>query len=295
MSSSLNSVYLDDLVRGLGWDQTELSDLIGKNNLVATLRPLGYKFVTFATGFDPTDHPEADVYSSPRPYFSAFQRMLVDSTPLRHIWPAQTDLNSSAFSRERILYLFDHLHEIAHDPAPTFTFAHLLSPHPPFVFGKDGEGVGARYVFFSLANREKVRGRFRDAERFIEGYRDQSIFITRRIEETIDRILATSPEPPIIILQSDHGSELYLDPEDVLNTDLKERMSILNAYYFPGKRYEGLYDSISPVNSFRVLLNTFYGANIKLLADRSYFSKWSEPYKFIDVTDAARSPGREKR
>jgi hypothetical protein len=291
LSSSLNAVYLDDLVKALGVDQTELTDLIGTNNVVATLRPLGYKFVTFATGFDPTEHPEADVYSTPRPYFSGFQRMVVDSTPLRQIWPGPNDLKSSMLSRERTQYLLDHLPEIAHDPAPTFTFAHLVAPHPPFVFGKNGETVGVRYLNFEIANRNKARGRFADPERFIEGYRDQSIFITRRIEETIDRILATSPEPPIIILQSDHGSELNLDPEDVQNTDLKERMSILNAYYFPGKRYEGIYDSISPVNSFRVLLNTFYGANIKLLPDRSYFSTWSEPYKFVDVTDAVWSSG----
>jgi len=295
LSSSLNAVYLDDLVRGLGGDQTELSDLIGKSNVVATLRPLGYKFVTFATGFDPTEHPGADVYLSPRPYFSGFQRMLVDSTPLRQIWPGPNDLKSSTLSRERTLYLLEHLPEIARDPAPTFTFAHLLAPHPPFVFGKNGEGVGVRYQTFEFANRDKNWGRFRDPDRFIEGYRDQSVFITRRIEETIDRILATSPEPPIIILQSDHGSELYLDPEDVQHTDLKERMSILNAYYFPGKRYEGLYRSISPVNSFRVVLNTFHGANSKLLLDRSYFSTWSEPYKFIDVTGAVRSPGLAKR
>ncbi len=240
--------------------------------------------------FDPTEHPEADVYSSPRPYFSGFQRMLVDSTPLRQFLPGSNDFKKNVPSRERLLYLLDHLPEIARDRAPTFTFAHLLAPHPPFVFGTKGEPVGPRYVPFELANRDKARGRFMHPERFIEGYRNQSVFITRRIEETIDRILATSPEPPIIILQSDHGSELNLDPEDVRNTDLKERMSILSAYYFPGKKYQGLYDSISPVNSFRVVLNTFFGARIQLLADRSYYSTWSEPYKFIEVTDAVRSP-----
>ena len=81
---------------------------------------------------------------------------------------------------------------------------------------------------------------------FRRAYRDQAAFITRRIEETIDRILAESPEPPIIILQSDHGSELNLDMYDVQHTDLHERMSILNAYYFPGGRYEGLYEGITP-------------------------------------------------
>ena len=46
---SLNArCILDDLVKGMGPDQTELSDLIGRSNTVmASLRPLGYKFVTF--------------------------------------------------------------------------------------------------------------------------------------------------------------------------------------------------------------------------------------------------------
>ena len=38
LSASLNAVYLDELVQGLGPDQTQLSDLIGKSNIVATLR-----------------------------------------------------------------------------------------------------------------------------------------------------------------------------------------------------------------------------------------------------------------
>ena len=74
------------------------------------------------------------------------------------------------------------------------------------------------------------------------------------------------------------------------NTDLNERMSILNAYYFPGQKYGALYPGISPVNSFRVVLNTYFGADLELLPDRSYFSTWPEPYKFIDVTDVVRTP-----
>ena len=66
-------------------------------------------------------------------------------------------------------------------------------------------------------------------------------------------------------------------------------MSILNAYYFPGRNYGGLYERISPVNSFRVVLNTFFGAGLDLLPDKNFFSTWSDPYTFIDVSDAVRS------
>src|SRR5262249_9273928 len=157
---------------------------------------------------------------------------------------------------------------------PTFTFAHFLCPHQPIVFGPNGEDIGHENERFMMYSGHKLNGRFRDTEGFRRYYRDQAAYLTRRIQQTIDRILTESPDPPITIVQSDHGSQLNLDMTSVENTDLHERMSILNAYHFPGLRYEGLYDAISPVNSFRVVLNTFFGARLPLLPDRSYFSTW---------------------
>ena len=107
----------------------------------------------------------------------------------------------------------------------------------------------------------------------------------------IDRLLANSSEPPVIILQSDHGSGVGLSTESAAETDMHERMSILNAYYLPDRKGDSpLYQSISPVNSFRVVLNTYFDAGLELLPDRSYYSTWSEPFKFIDVTDKVRLP-----
>jgi hypothetical protein len=288
LSSSLNSTYLDDLVRGLGNDQTELSELIGRNNVVETLRSLGYKFVTFASGFDPTEHPEADEYRAPYHQFREFHRLLIDLTPLGTVFTDPRHVDLFTMARERTLYLLDHLADVAADPAPTFTFAHLLCPHPPFVFGEDGTDVSHRDDRFYLNDGRKFQGESSESEVYHRGYRAQAIFITKRIEQTINRILAESPEPPIIILQSDHGSGWKLDMQSVEGTDLNERMSILNAYYFPGARYDSLYDTITPVNSFRVVLNSFFGANADLLPDRSFFSTWGNPYKFIDVTDRVR-------
>jgi len=289
LSSSLNGVYLDDLVKGLGNDQTELTDLIGNNNILATLKPLGYKFVTFATGFDPTEHPEADLYLSPHPFSTGFERMLIDLSPLRVIWPGHRGSNPATLSRQRIAHVLEHLPDVTRNPQPTFTLAHLLCPHPPFLFGEDGEDVSSRFVRYDLQGGGRIRGRFQFPDEFRHAYRAQTAFVTREIQKTIDRILADSPQPPIIILQSDHGSELYLDRDDVNHTDLTERMTILNAYYFPGGRYDELYQTISPINSFRVVLNTFFGASLELLPDRSFFSTWPEPYHFVDVTSQAQT------
>jgi hypothetical protein len=210
-------------------------------------------------------------------------------TPARVIWPDQRQMDRFRQARDRITYLLDHLPDVARDPRPTFTFAHVLCPHPPIIFGPDGQDIAHENELWMFYRGDKVNGRFLKPEHFMRGYRDQAAYITGRIQETIDRILAQSPEPPIIIVQSDHGSELNLDTENVRNTDLHERMSILNAFYFPDHGYQGLYQDISPVNSFRVVLNTFFGAKLPMLPDKSFFSTWSEPYRFIDVTDSVRS------
>lgn len=186
-------MYLDDLVKGLGPDQTELSDLIGDSNVMASLRPLGYKFVTFATGFDPTEHPSADLYLSPHSYASGFERMVIDATPLRVLWPSAEHLDPAMRLRQRTLFLLDQLAEITQNPAPTFTLAHVICPHPPFVFGEHGEDVSRRFRKYTDAGGDRVGGRFRDPADFSLGYRGQSAFITGRIEQAIALVLARSP------------------------------------------------------------------------------------------------------
>jgi hypothetical protein len=87
-------------------------------------------------------------------------------------------------------------------------------------------------------------------------------------------MIQDSTTPPIIIIQGDHGA---------INAPPNKRLNILNAYYFPGGAASGLYESISPVNTFRVLFNQYFGGQIKLLKDTSYFSDYSQPYEYTVV------------
>jgi hypothetical protein len=105
----------------------------------------------------------------------------------------------------------------------------------------------------------------------------------------MDTLLAASKKPPIIILQSDHGPSSLIDTENPDKSNHFERMSILNAYHFPGPNPPAVYDSISPVNTFRLIFNRYFETQYPLLPDRSYYSRWSAPYEFIDVTDRVRS------
>ena len=72
----------------------------------------------------------------------------------------------------------------------------------------------------------------------------------------------------------------------LLCANLKERLAILNTIYFPDGRYDSLYNGMTPVNTFRIILNQYFNNSLELEKDKSYFSTWSHPYKFIeyDVT-----------
>lgn len=294
LSSTLNGDYLDRLVHPKVKDRDPLAELICDNLVIRSLRPHGYKFVTFTTGYDQTECPEADVYLYPRHPANNFHTMLIRMTPLRFLplksefWDFYTSI------RERTLFVLDELPKIALREEPTFTFAHIISPHHPFVFGENGEDISPRQRWASVTGGSR-HSYFGGPKEYRENYPKQARFLTKRIEQTIDRILANSPRPPIIILQSDHGSGLRHHLNDLEKTDLRERMSILNCYYFPGRKYHQLNDRITPVNSFRAVLTTFFGAHLPPLENRNYFSTYEDAFRFTDVTERLRTNADQDR
>jgi hypothetical protein len=68
------------------------------------------------------------------------------------------------------------------------------------------------------------------------------------------------------------------------STDVGERLPILYAVYTPPGDTLPLYRSITPVNTFRVLLDHYFGTNLGLLDDREYYTTWNRPYRYYDVT-----------
>src|SRR5204863_650879 len=109
-------------------------------------------------------------------------------------------------------------------------------------------------------------------EEYIRGYIGQLQYVNRRTLGAIDAILRGSRRKPIIIIQGDHGSRMNLDWDSLEKTDLREPYSILNAYLVPADVRKYLYDTITPVNSFRILLTHAFGADYPKLPDRSFYS-----------------------
>jgi hypothetical protein len=187
--------------------------------------------------------------------------------------------------RRHILFAFEKLQKVPAMDGSYLVYAHIIAPHPPFVFDERGEVIPHDAPF--TLNDANYYTREHSRKSYLAGYRRQIQYINSRILETVDAILSNSETPPIIILQGDHGPGAYLHWGSLENTLPAERFGILNAYYFPDQDYERLYPSISPVNSFRVVLNQFFDQDYEMLDDRHYYSSWSFPFDFIEVTDVS--------
>jgi hypothetical protein len=287
LTSSLNLTYLDDLVSRIGTesdDRMPLIKMIRNNNVSSFLKQYGYLIVAFSS-YPGTEIKNADIYMNFPGSLSEFQNVLINTTPIPVLLnkvlskKGQYDLH-----RNQLLYIFDHLAKMTEINFPIFVFAHIIIPHPPFVFGEHGEPINPNRKF-EYADGSHFMSNGGNRDEYIKNYKKQLTFINKKITEIIDDIISNSPEPPIIILQSDHGPGSMLDWENPNNTNLKERMSILNAYYLPNNDYNQLYDEITPVNTFRIIFNHYFGMDQELLKDESYFSTWNHPYKFIRITD----------
>ena len=63
-------------------------------------------------------------------------------------------------------------------------------------------------------------------------------------------------------------------------TKVEVRNANLSAYYLPDGGEELLYPSITPVNTFRIVFNKYFGANYPLLEDVARSASYQDPYNF---------------
>jgi hypothetical protein len=292
LSSSLNCTYLDGLADRIGAESASLRPLralIARSRAVQILNSQGYAVVAFSTGYPLSELRDADAYLSPAWIPNGFQSILMNSTPIPILLELPFLKTQYDMHRERTLHSLDHIADATQIEAPTFVFAHILAPHPPFVFGENGEPIqpGKRTTVagnFTLADGQEFTSLSVKGD-YVEDYREQLAFITHKVQTVVQEILANSPDPPIIIVQADHGPGSMLDWRSMEDSNLPERLSILNAYYFPTQNYESLHPGITPVNTFRVILNNYFGMDYPMLGDRSYYSTPEQPYLFFDVTE----------
>jgi len=169
-------------------------------------------------------------------------------------------INSPAFNNEKELNegklyynnkLLDSVPKIPADTSvePRFVYAHFFMPHYPYFYDENGK----KYSDTGIYNM----GLIYNDKKFINYVN----YTNKKIAGMLAELLSKTGAGSIVIVQSDHGYRGFA------KTDINNHFKNLSAVYFPNHDYSGLYDSMTNVNTFRVLLNKYFSEKIPLLPD----------------------------
>ncbi|MCL6566028.1 MAG: hypothetical protein K6U09_06360 [Acidobacteriia bacterium] len=283
LASSLNMAYLDDLERTFGRDRQDWQpffDRIGENRLATFLRQQGYTYIHLGSWWWPTRVGREAArniapWRLPASFYDLLQQTMLAPFAETFLFPV---LGFNYLHWQQIDIGFQELHKLASQPGPKFVFAHFLVPHWPYVLRADGTPVDPAETMHH--SRE-------------ENYRTQVLGLNRLIERWVNHVLVESATPPVIVLQSDEGpypaayrwTGSKRDWRHATIPELREKSGILYAVYLPDQAYQSFYQQITPVNTFRIILDQYFGTSLGLLPDRVFmFETEIRPLAFIEIT-----------
>jgi hypothetical protein len=286
LASTFYMDYLDFLAndpRVQGENHHPMFEMLDDHRTARFLKARGYDVVQFGTWWRGTYHNPLADENHPLG-FSEFDRNYLRSTMLRPVFHMLPDvpfagrLDWDHGQCQRVPLQAEMIKDAAQRERPVYVFAHFLLPHGPNVFTPNGGCLGFRA---SMDRGER------------QGYIDQVAYAASVIEDLVTSLLV-QPNPPVIFVQADEGPypdrDYSVAWQDSAPDELRVKTAILNAFYFPNGDYRLLRPDMTPVNSYRVLFDTYFGAGLPMLPDRIYaFPHDAELYEFHDVTAAIRS------
>jgi hypothetical protein len=260
LTSTFNMEYVQTLKSGIAPDEDPawLLPFLKHSVVRQQLEGLGYKTIVFKNPHEKLTWDDAAIVykSSGTALLSPFEYLLLRTTVVRaylDVREAETRQLADYTYYEDTLYALRQLPKVPDIPGPKFVFVHLIIPHSPFVFGPEGEKIDIPY--------DADAGNIYTEEDSKRGTVAAVSYINKRMLEIIPQLIGASKMPPIIILAGDHGTPWGGNQNE---------MKILAAIFTPGSR-SPFYKTITPVNIFRVVFDSYFNGSIGLLQDTSYF------------------------
>lgn len=277
LASSLSMDYLPLADSDDGYDEhhATIRSLRQNGRVVERLRERGYRYRYVGNPYfphDPAADEELTLGEHDDRYLTAFVSTTLFGRPLKRLL-AWAEVYSDPVAVHN--FQLGHIAAAKTTSAPLFTFCHICCPHSPYVYDRRGP----------------LPRRVPDEEAGSRHYVGQLQYLNGRVLELLDAIDRASGPEAVVVLQADHGSDdLGLppssDPERLpphpTERQLFERMSIFAAYRCPAEVRARLYPTMTPVNSFRLLLGGLFGDDYPLLADRSLYSTYDRPFRYIE-------------
>jgi hypothetical protein len=290
--SILNMQLIDGQAIGLEGDASPES-LLRENLVIKQLRDWGYHTVVFQSDLAEALRGKVDSFFEPDRILHEFHAKLIDITPIRFL---QNRLNTRKqkehgqraiaydIHRDGVCQKFQELETMEFGDTPHFVFAHILSPHWPFVFDANGDAVYPT-VRYRL-DAHFISWESPTPDEFTTGYAKQIHAVNTMTLSALDGLLEKTPNT-IIILQGDHGTRrsMFADTPFPLEQRAREEHAILNAFRFPDSRAPvALSSDITPVNTFRLIFDEYFGTSLGFVQPTFFMTDPSEEEVDHDIT-----------
>lgn len=274
--STLNMEYLASIDTTFSSKALEYSKALEQtknNTLITFLKKNNYQFINLSI-FDIGDSPaftrESFIKASENDIilnntFGGCYKRDLSPKLFKPVYSQDYNFNLSKIEHYRIYgvhnkKVIDSLYEITLDTgniiSPKIVYAHLYLPHYPYLYDSVGKAYPDKDVFNDSAYVDK---------KMFKGYIQ---YTNSKLLQIVKNILSAHERKDIvIILQSDHGFD------DIDTSRPQDAFRNYKAIYFSDKDYSMLYDSMSNVNTFRVVLNKYFMQHLPMLKDSSFYLK----------------------
>ena len=159
--------------------------------------------------------------------------------------------------RDTVRCTFNELSEIASQSSgPKYIFSHIYVPHPPFLFGPNGENV--------IPDHREISGL--QSWENPQGYINQLIYATNQVSIVVKNIVKNDTTA-VIILQGDTGTLTGTDTFMTTMKDVYQAHSILYAVRIPDVNN---LEYMVPVNTYRIIFNNYFNMDYEYLEQHSY-------------------------
>lgn len=277
LATMFNGTYVDELIAGqdpppTGNDQIRwLGAMIGRSAVLDPFRMRGYRIATIPSSFTSAALTTADVtYDSGA--ITELEANILNRSPWSLVFRDPVANMLAHAHADAVRATFRLTAEIAESRTtePTLLFAHVLSPHTPFVVSERDETPTLAACFprscsVWSATMDELGYSF---DEYREGFVDEVSAVNALVLETADRVIAADPSA-VIIVMSDHGSRYTFD-------DDAEHFRSFFAARVPGMG--SLFpDDESPVNVFRRLSAALFDSGTQPLPYEAWLSEWCCP------------------
>ncbi len=287
LGSELNMKFLDEFTTAYGKETSDFKPVVSllRNNSVGKfLKEKGYTYINLGSWWHVTQRIDvADInFNSKGIVNDEFIVRFLETTMFSEfsdlLLPENLRLNHRNEQRKTADFQSEKIKEIVQMQSLKFVFVHFILPHPPYVFDKDCKFL-----------KEK----FSDSRTELENYKDQIQCANKKLKAMIDLIFEKSKIEPVIILQADEGPHPIKSPlpkdNDWKNADktaLEEKFKIFSSIYLPGVDKNLIPRDLSPVNTFRLIFNNYFGGNFEYLPNKTFiFSDQGHIFDYKEITN----------